>query len=118
MAQTPTSRTLQWCRKNNIYADVVERYNCYTKRRNDYLGFIDLIMLKDNKVVGVQVTSRSNISSRVRKIKQERADEARAWLETGSEIIVIGWGKMKRNNRHLWEQRQVAITLDDLGDDQ
>ena len=54
----------------------VERYNHVTQRRHDLFGFIDLIAIRGDDIVGLQVTSDSNISARVKKIKEECDDAA------------------------------------------
>lgn len=114
MAQSPTSRTLQYCRKHNMVADVCERYNSFTKTRHDLFGFLDMIVLDNQKMIGVQVTSTSNMSARRKKILNERRDQALAWLNAGGEIGVWGWGKKKQGKRNLWTLKKTEITLEDF----
>lgn len=100
---TPTSRSLKFMRDQGFYSEVVERYNSFTKRRNDFAGFIDILCLGDGVVIGIQTTSYSNISSRVKKIKEhENLDAVR---KAGIKISVHGWRKVK--NR--WEVKVVEI---------
>lgn len=114
MAQSPTSRSLDFCKKNSMSAGITERFNSFTKRRHDLFGFIDMIVLSEGKTLGVQVTSRSNMSARAKKIKTECKDDALAWLNAGNEIEVWGWGKIKKGKRHLWDLRRVKVQKEDI----
>jgi hypothetical protein len=57
MATSTTQRSLKYMRDNGFYAEVVERYNSFTKRKNDFAGFIDILCLGQGAVIGVQTTS-------------------------------------------------------------
>ena len=52
MAVTTTQRSLKYMRDNGFYAEVVERYNSFTKRKNDFAGFIDILCLGQGAVIG------------------------------------------------------------------
>ena len=117
MSQSPTSRTLQYCRKHNLLADVAESYNSFTQRRKDLFGFIDLVILDGTTLIGVQVTSTSNMSARRKKILNERNEAATAWLKTGALIEVWGWSKKlekKGGKRMLWTLNKKPIFDNDL----
>ena len=99
MAKTsPTQRTLARLRKENYnLIEVVEHYNFFSKKRNDLFGIIDILAIKDGDTVALQVTSYSNISSRVRKITESPALpflRAAGWT-----ILVEGW-KKEKNGRY------------------
>lgn len=100
---TPTQRSLKMMRDQGFYAEVVEKYNSFTKRRNDFAGFIDILCLGENQIVGVQTTSYSNISSRVKKIKEH--ENLEAVKKSGIKILVHGW--QKKNNR--WQVKEVVV---------
>jgi hypothetical protein len=101
---SPTVRSLKAMRDRGYYAEVVERYNSFTKRRNDFCGFIDILCLGMNEVIGVQTTSYSNLSARVKKINDhENLHLVRA---AGIKIVVHGWRKNKSNR---WEFKEVII---------
>ena len=104
---TPTSLALQYCRKQGYFADIVERFNCYTNRRNDLYGFIDLIIIDDTQMMGVQVTTTSNVNARIKKIKEKRNAEAQRWLATGASIEV--WGTDKEGGL-----RRTPVVITDL----
>ena len=72
MAVSPTQRTLKKLRDSGDYplVSIVERWNAFAKIRQDLFGIIDLLAI-DSKgnTVGIQVTSYSNISARVKKME-------------------------------------------------
>lgn len=110
---TPTKRTLDWLRAHGFDAGVVERFNTYTKRRNDLFGWIDIVAFKGSLTVGVQATSADNLAARVTKAAE--IPECAAWAKEGNRRAwFIGWrkggpvGKRKR-----WSCR----VLDHLGND-
>ena len=103
MAVSTTQLSLKHMRAQGYYAEVVERYNFFTKRTNDFAGFLDLLCLRPGEVMGVQTTSLANISSRIKKIlEHENLEVVRA---AGIKIEVHGW--VKKNNR--WQVKIVEI---------
>jgi hypothetical protein len=109
--QSPTSRTLQYLRAQGIRAGVVERWNPHAFVRQDLFGFIDLVALYPGEgIVGIQVTTDGGMAARRRKILEERAEEARAWVEAGGIIEVWGWGqKGPSGKRKVWVPRVERI---------
>ena len=113
---TPTARTLKVLRDGGCYATHEETWDHYRKRRRDLLGFIDILCLSGPYTVGIQATTSGNVSARVKKICNERAKPARAWLEAGNIIEVWGWKKYaKPINGKWWRPRIVPVTRFDLG---
>lgn len=111
---TPSGRCLAHARELGWLADVVERRitKILTK---DLFGCIDLVALDGRPgVLGIQATSRSNVSARVRKIQEECWPAAEAWLLAGNRLEVWGWGKMKPRGekRPRWRLRRVIVTLE------
>jgi hypothetical protein len=108
---TPTARSLAEGRRREWRVDVVERWigGGRIKVRKDLFGCIDLVALDGRPgVLGIQATSRSNVSARVRKIREECWPAAEAWLRAGNRLEVWGWGKLKAG----WALRVVAVELD------
>ena len=103
---SPTVRSLKVMRDQGYYAEVVERYNSFTRKRNDFCGFIDILCLAQGAVVGVQTTSYSNMSARVKKIREH--ENLHVVLASGIKILVHGWRKNKSNR---WEYKEVEVTL-------
>jgi hypothetical protein len=100
---SPTQRSLKIMRDQGYYAEVVERFNSFTKRRNDFAGFIDILCLGSGEIVGVQTTSYSNMSARVKKIKE--SENFDVVIKAGIKIIVHGWRKV--GNR--WQVKEVEV---------
>lgn len=103
MAVSTTQLSLKHMRAQGYYAEVVERYNFFTKRKNDFAGFLDLLCLGPGQVMGVQTTSLANISSRINKIMEH--ENLEVVLAAGIKIEVHGW--VKKNNR--WQVKIVEI---------
>lgn len=108
---TPTQRSLEYCRQQGWPCDIVERWVPGQRVRKDLFGFIDAVCIMDGRLVGLQITSRSNVSARRKKITKDCAELCQKWLETGSLIEVWGWGKMKRRgpDGKYWQLRRVSI---------
>ena len=99
---TPTKRTLKEMRDRGYTCEVTERWNAFAKIRQDLFGLIDVLCLGNGEVIGVQATSRSNVSARVKKIAEH--ENVAALRKAGIRILVMGWGKMA-NGR--WECKEV-----------
>jgi hypothetical protein len=98
-------------------AGVVEQTIPGTFIKRDLFGFIDIVALMDKRVVGIQATSASNVSARIKKIKEECFAKAHDWLVCGGRIQVWGWGrqKVKRGGKaYVYVLRVVQITEVDL----
>lgn len=95
MAISPTQLTLKLLREQGWTVEVVEKWIPGANIRKDLFGFIDLVALKDDQTLGVQATSYSNISARVKKI--ESAELLSAVRKASWQVWVIGW--RKQNNR-------------------
>ena len=110
----PTERTLRYLREAGYDAVNVEQWIPHTHRRRDMVGFIDIVAMNEQALIGVQATSASNVSARVRKIVETESKRARMWLRHG-QILVIGWKKLKkRKDGRLWHPVKVDITSETL----
>lgn len=105
MAASPTARTLERLRKEGWLPWVVEKWIPQTRTRSDLFGFIDVLAIRGGETLAVQATSRSNVSSRVKKIGDHT--NVAAVREAGWRIEVWGWGKMA-NGR--WQLRVVDVS--------
>ena len=99
---SPTSRSLEHLRKAGYVADVVERWIPGANIRKDCFGFIDILAIRDGEVLGVQSTSGSNVSSRVKKIAEH--EHVGAVRKAGIRIVVHGW---RKNASNRWQLREV-----------
>lgn len=111
-------------RARGLTCEVAEHYNSFSKKRNDLMGFCDILCLgMDAEVptksfypfvaIAVQTTSGSNVSARVKKIMAE--PRAKLWVKAGNLIEVHGWRKAgPRGKRKTWQCRIEKISLADL----
>lgn len=98
MAITLSSRTIKHLEGEGYNAANVEKYNCYSKRSSDLFGVFDILAVGNGETVAVQVTSRSNIAARVKKMTAAE-DIMAACREAGWRILVHGWDKYKGQYR-------------------
>jgi len=101
---SPTSRTLDALRKSGWTCQVTERWNPFAKVRQDLFGGIDLLAIRPGETLGVQATSKSNVSARVKKLYAE--PKLKVWMEAGNLLEVWGW----EGN----DVRVVGISLSDF----
>lgn len=111
MATSPTQRSLKLLKDMGLRAQVVERWNAHARVRQDLFGVIDIVALDPaaRRVLGVQTTSRSNMSARVTKIKESA--EAKDWSICCGPIYVHGWDKPKTR----WRVRRIVMEYGEEG---
>src|SRR5690606_3511155 len=90
---TPTQRSLKRLREEGYKPWIVEHWNSFAKIRQDLFGFVDILAVKDKETLGVQTTSYSNISARVKKIKE--SEYYPILKGAGWRIAAHGWRKVK-----------------------
>lgn len=111
--QTLTSRSLAILRKRGMAADISERWipapKPFRPTRKDLFGFADVVAIDSGGTQLVQVTSRGNVSARVKKIR-ETIEEAGwsdlFWNNPSVTIVVHGWYK----KGHRWRLKEIVIT--------
>lgn len=116
MSDSPTSRSLDYLRKQGFHAGVVEQNVRYPEKINgrptgkmimfkrDLFGWCDIIAVRPSGkgTVYVQTTSRANQSSRLKKIIASK--EAIDVLLAGNTILVHGWAQVgARGERKTWQ---------------
>lgn len=87
---TPTQRSLAYLRDEGYLVAIVEHWNPFARIRQDMFGFIDLLAIRRDETLAVQVTA-SGVSSRVKKI--EASPHLGRVREAGWKIFVHGWRK-------------------------
>ncbi len=98
---TLTLRTTKHLRQQGYMVATVETYNYFTKRKHDLFGCIDLLAIGNGETLAIQVTSKSNMSSRIHKIEDSEA--LPEMLRSGWRVLVHGWWKNKSNRFELKE---------------
>jgi len=100
---TPTARSLAWLREQHYLADVVERWIAQAGVRRDLFHCIDVLAVKPGEIIGVQVTTSSNLAARLK--KAQALPELRAWLAAGGRFMLHGWAL--RGGR--WQVRVLEL---------
>lgn len=90
---SPTARTLAELRKQGYVAQVVEKFNQYSRTRLDLFGGIDVLGIREGETLGVQATVASQVSVRLAKLRAE--PRLAVWLAAGNRLQVWGWAKCK-----------------------
>ncbi len=96
---TPTQRTLKLMRERGWHAEVTEKWIPGANIRKDLWTFCDVLCLhpESGEILAVQTTSASNISSRIKKIRDcELTPTVR---KCGIGIHVHGWAKPVKGRR-------------------
>jgi len=96
-------------RAHGYIVNVVEKWNAFARIRQDLYGCIDIVGMKEGVgIVGIQTTSGSNHSARVKKSMAE--PRLALWLKCGGKFEVWSWAKKTQGKRKLWTVRKQAIT--------
>jgi len=111
---TPTGRSLALLREMNYEAEVVERWNRFSKTRHDLFGCIDIVACHpDFGILGVQATTTSNAAAREKKALEE--PRLLTWLQAGGRFSVHGWAKRgAKGQRKLWTLSERKIDVGTL----
>lgn len=99
---SPTQRSLKHLRQLGYLAEVTEKTIPRVFIKKDLFGFIDVLAVRKGEVLGVQVTSGSNVASRVNKIAHH--DNVGAVRDANIRILVHGW---RKNAKGRWILREV-----------
>lgn len=98
---TPSARSIAHMKSLGYQVANVEHYNYFTKRRHDLFGCIDILCIGNGETVAVQVTSKSNMSSRIKKI--EASEAFPEMLRSGWRVLVQGWWKNAKGRYEVKE---------------
>jgi len=94
-------RTIALFESRGYKCDIVESYNAFTKRKKDLFGIFDILAIGNGETIGIQLTSKSNMSARVKKIAN--SDILPELIKSKWRILVIGWFK-KPNGRYDYKE--------------
>jgi len=101
---TPTKKSLELLRKEAYTVDIVEHWNAFAHIRQDLFGIIDLVAIRLDEpgVLGIQTTSMTNVSVRLKKASENAA--LFVWLKAGNRFEVHGWKLAgKKGERKFWQ---------------
>lgn len=105
MASSPLSRSKEMLEGQGFLVGIVEHWNSFARIRQDLYGFLDLLAVRENEIVGVQVTSDGNVSARIKKIAAH--GNISAVRKSGMAVMVHGW---KKNAAGRWVCRIVDLS--------
>jgi hypothetical protein len=101
---TPTQRSLAYLREKGYFVSIVEHWNPWARIRQDLWGWCDLLAIKKDEVLAVQVTA-SAVSTRIKKI--EESETVAKVREAGIRIEVHGH---RKNSKGKYVMRIVDIS--------
>lgn len=87
--RTPSARTKEALELAGWTVGKTEHWCPFSRRRKDLFNGLDFVAIRPGEILGVQATSKSNVSARVRKLKEE--PRIRAWVDAGAKCEVWGW---------------------------
>ena len=91
MAKTsPTQRSLEYLREQGYHCAIVEKWNSFTRVRQDLWGWCDILAIRKGEVLAVQVTA-SAVATRIKKIQESTT--VQFVRDAGIRIEVHGWRK-------------------------
>ena len=68
-SRSPTQRSLEYLREQGYHCEVVEKWNSWTKQRKDLWGWCDILAIRKDEVLAVQVPA-ADVAKRIRKIQE------------------------------------------------
>jgi len=113
--RSPTARTKRYLEAQGAIVDVVEKWIPIEGHpgggvRRDLFGVIDILCIRDSKLVAIQSTSGSNHAKRIAKAVAE--PKIKAFLATSNQFQVWSWSKRgARGKRKLWQPRIEMLYL-------
>jgi Fe2+ or Zn2+ uptake regulation protein len=102
---SPMQKTLQLMRKQGYLCGITEHYNFFCKIRQDLFGYLDLICLKENEIIGIQTTTSAHFQERIKKIKEHKNFDI--VKNSGIKIIVHGWYKSKKTKKFICKIKKL-----------
>ena len=102
-SKSPTQRSLEYLREQGYHCEIVEKWNPWRRVRQDLWGWCDILAIRRDEVLAVQVTS-SGVAARIRKIQE--SDTVAKVREAGIRIECHGWTK-RANGKY-------AIRVEDI----
>lgn len=127
MATQSVQRSTLALRDMGYEYSIVEKFNSFVKRRQDFGGFADILAWKEgvNGVLAVQacaghgdagkhVTKLTTVSPAEDEAKgKARIRKIRAWLSGGNKLEIWSWAKRgARGERKLWTVVRTEVVRD------
>lgn len=110
---SPTQRALKHLKELGYQAQVVEQNIRIPGRgmfKRDLFNCIDIVGVRAGvPVIGIQVTSHSNLAKRVEKCLLN----GQAWLSSGAQLEAWAWRKLKGQKAMQLDRRVIPLTGSD-----
>ena len=102
--KSPTQRSLEYLRELGYHCEIVEKWNPWRKVRQDLWGWCDILAIRRDEVLAVQVTS-AGVAARIKKIQE--SDTVAKVREAGIRVEVHGWTK-RANGRYVLRVEDIS----------
>jgi hypothetical protein len=102
--KSPTQRSLEHLREQGYHCEIVEKWNPWRKVRQDLWGWCDILAIRRDEVLAVQVTS-AGVAARIKKIQE--SDTVAKVREAGIRVVVHGWTK-RANGRYALRVEDIS----------
>ena len=102
---SPTQRSLEYLREQGYLVAIVEHWNPFARIRQDLWGWCDLLAIRENEVLAVQVTA-SAVSDRIKKI--QASDTLALVRDANIRIEVHGWRKSAKTNKYVMRIEDIS----------
>ena len=111
---SPTQRCLKHLRELGYTPAVVEKFNSFTKQRNDLYECIDILAVRPGMpVLGIQACAHSSMSARVKKC----IENGQGWLATGhTQLQVWAFRKLKGHRKLQLDSRNIPLINQQFAD--
>jgi hypothetical protein len=103
-SKSPTQRSLEYLREQGYHCEVVEKWNPWSRVRQDLWGWCDILAIRRDEVLAVQVTA-SGVAARIKKIQE--SDTVLRVREAGIRVEVHGWTK-RANGRYALRVEDIS----------
>ncbi len=111
---SPTQRTIKALKAQGMQCGIVERFNPHVGPhgiRQDLFGFVDMIAVSPEGIIGVQCCAGSGHAAHKQKILANAV--APEWIKAGGRIQIWSWSKkkLKRGGKAMrWQSRVEELT--------
>ena len=102
---SPTQRSLAYLREEGYLVSIVEHWNPFARIRQDLWGWCDLLAIKENEVLAVQVTA-SAVSTRIKKIQE--SETISCVRKANIKIHVHGWRKSLKTGKYVLRIEDIS----------
>ena len=102
--KSPTQRSLEYLRELGYHCEIVEKWNPWRKVRQDLWGWCDILAIRRDEVLAVQVTS-AGVAATIKKIQE--LDTVAKVREAGIRVEVHGWTK-RANGRYALRVENIS----------